>query len=128
VWMVGMTDAGDDELRQRAQSFPHPPGVRARGAAVGPDPYAIERRALCLTVEDDTVTVTLTPSGWCVNPVLELEGAPQRLREVRQNGQRLDSERYRWDGAVLWLDARFDQPATFELEFGDSARDEQRRQ
>jgi len=124
VWLIGMTDAADDELRQWGQSFGRPPEIEVLGATPATQPYAMDRRALCLTVDDETVAVTITPSEWCVNPVLELDGAPQRLREVRQNGQSLDSDRYRWDGATLWLDARFDQPTTFELAFGDSVRDE----
>jgi hypothetical protein len=123
VWLIGMTDAGDDGLRQWAQSFSHPPEIRADGATPAAQPYAIERRALCLAVEDETVAVTIAPSEWCVNPVLELQGAPGRLRQVRQDGQSLTTDRYRWDGATLWLNARLDEPTTFELQFG-GARDE----
>ena len=80
VWLIGMTDAGDDELRQWAQSFAHPPRLEAQGARPAAEPYAPERRALCLTVENPSVTITITPDGHCVNPVFELAHAPRRCR------------------------------------------------
>ena len=94
------------------------------GASLADEPYAIERRALCLTVESETVELELAPASSCVNPVLELEGAQEELLAVRQDGQLLDAGQYRWDGRTLWLSARFDQPTTFELQFADGTRTE----
>jgi len=34
AWLIGMTDAGDDDLRQWAQSFSHPPSVPATTASM----------------------------------------------------------------------------------------------
>jgi len=121
VWLVGMTDAGDDELRHWAQSFAQPPKIELQGATPAAQPYAIERRALCLTVDKKTIEVAITPSGWCVNPVLELTGAPQTLRAVQQDGGALDPDQYRWDGGTLWLNVSLDRPTTFRLEFAEGA-------
>jgi len=119
AWLIGMTDAGDDELRQRAQSFANPPKLDAQGAKVAGEPYAPERRALRLTVEDNTVTITITPAGRCVNPVFELANARKTLSSVRLDDQPLAADRYRWDGATLWLSANLARPATLKLEFAD---------
>ena len=126
VWLIGMTGAGDEELRQWAQSFSHPPALQARGAKVEAEPYAIARRALCLTVENKAVAIAVTPSGRCVNPVFELRGAPGALREVRWNDELLPADRYRWDGATLWLVANLDRPATLALTFSDAAKQKER--
>ena len=89
VWLIGMTDAGDDELRQWAESFAHPPRLKPRAPRPAAEPYAPERRALCLTVENNSVTITITPAGHCVNPVFELKDAPKTLLAVRLNDQPL---------------------------------------
>ena len=120
VWLIGMTDAGDDQLRQWARSFAHPPKLEARGAEVAPQPYAPERRALRLTVQSKTVAITITPAGCCVNPVFELKDAPETLSAVRLDDRPLAADRYRWDGATLWLSANLDRPATLKLEFADA--------
>ena len=119
VWLIGMTDAGDEELRQSAQSFGHPPKLEAQGATMGPALSAPERRALCLTVQNKKVTIAITPVGHCLNPVFELKGAPKVLRAVQLNQRALEKNQYRWDGATLWVGAHLHQPATLELEFGD---------
>ena len=80
VWLIGMTGDNDDELRQWAQSFAHPPRLEAQGARPAAEPYAADRRALCLTVENPSVTITITPDGHCVNPVFELAHAPRHCR------------------------------------------------
>jgi hypothetical protein len=118
VWLIGMTDAGDEALRQWAQSFSKPPALRLRGARLDAQPYVPERRALRVVVEDDTVAITITPTGHCVNPVLELGEAPKALRGVRLDDQPLGSDHYRWDGATLWLKASLGRPATLHLAFG----------
>ena len=73
-----MTDASDDDLRQWAHSFAHPPKLDAQGAQVAAEPYAPERRALRLTVQNKSVAITIIPAGRCVNPVFELKDAPRR--------------------------------------------------
>jgi hypothetical protein len=119
VWLIGMTDAGDEELRQWAQSFGHPLQLEVQGATMGPAPSAPERRALCLTVQNRKVTIAITPAGHCLNPVFELKGAPQVLRTVRLNQRALGKEQYRWDGATLWVDAHLHQRAMLDLEFAE---------
>jgi len=117
VWLIAMTDAGDDELREWAHSSGNPPKLEARGAKVAAEPYVPERRALCLTAESKKVAITITPAGLCVNPVLKLKDAPKTLSAVRLNDQPLSADQYRWDGATLWLSANLDRPTTLELQF-----------
>jgi hypothetical protein len=122
VWLIGMTDAGDDELRQRAQSYGHPPKLEAVGAKAASELYTPERRALCLTAEKQTVTITITPAGRCVNPVFELKDAPPMLATVRLDDRPLAADSYRWDGRTLWLNTNLDRPAKLQLEFADGTR------
>ncbi len=118
VWLIGMTSAGDDELRQWAQSFAHPPTLEAQGARLAAEPYTPERRAMRLVVEEGNVTIAIKPTGCCVNPVFELRGAPKRLVSVRLGDRALDRKQYAWDGKTLWLDAVLSQPTVLRLEFG----------
>ena len=123
VWLIGMTDAGDDELWQRAQSFAlQPPALDLAGAKPDAEPYVPERRALRLVVEKPIVTIAIQPVGHCVNPVFELSAAPKALKTVRLDGKPLDPARYAWDGKTLWLDVTFSQPAELQLEFVDATR------
>lgn len=125
AWLIGMTDAGDDELRQRALSFAQPPTLEVQGAALNsPSYYAPERRALCLTVERaaKSVSLMITPAGACVHPVLELDAAPKLLRALRLDGRGLGADQYRWDGRTLWLGATFDRPTALQLEFSGNDR------
>ena len=117
VWLIGMTDADDDELRRWAQSFARGPRLTAKGARVQGQAYSQERRASCLTVTSKTVAITITPSGSCLNPVFELRDAPKTLSAVRLENRTLSTGCYRWDGATLWLDLSLDRPATLKLEF-----------
>ena len=118
VWMVGMTDAPDDEVIAQAQSFAVPPSVEATGAHVHPDGYIPQRRAIRL-VADGTADVTLkvSPHGQCVNPVIELDAAPGTLASIVVDGRPLEPKRYAWDGRVLWLNAAFAQPVEIVLRF-----------
>ncbi len=116
AWLIGMTDAGDDEVRQWADSFAHPPKMEVQGATLAAEPYAPERRALCLNVENNAVVVKITPVGHCVNPVFELKGAAKTLAAIRLNDRPLAAREYRWDGATLWLNVHLDRPATLALD------------
>jgi hypothetical protein len=117
AWLIGMTGAGDEELRRWAQSYGNPPKLDAQGASIEGAAAAPERRALCLTVKQKSVSVTITPAKHCMNPVFELKNAPKTLRAIRLNDQALATEKYRWDGATLWLEANLDRPTTLGLEF-----------
>ncbi len=120
VYLIGMTDATDGELRQRAQSFAQPPAIQVQGAEVdGNSYYAQDRQALCLKMNgaNRTVEITISPNVRCVNPVFEIKNAPKTLRAVRLNDQEMDTARYRWDGKTLWLDVTLSQPAELQLDF-----------
>jgi hypothetical protein len=117
TWLIGMTGADDAALLERARSFSAPPGIAAAGARLGPEAYAPERRAIRLVVEDRTVTLTLEPKPVCVDPVLELAGAPRALTAVTLAGVRLPPERYAWDGETLWIDATLRGSTELRLEF-----------
>ena len=124
AWLIGMSDAGDSQLLQRARSFAAPPAVELQGARLDAEPYAPERRALCLNVENNTVVIKILPAGHCVNPVFELKGATKILSAIQLNDRPLASDRYCWDGATLWLNVNLDRPAKLKLEFAGAVRPE----
>ena len=106
VWMIGMSDASDAELADRAQSFARPPVLSdIHGARLAPDPYSPERRAIRLAVEADEVRLVIKPYGICVNPVFGLTDAPATLARVRLEDRVLNPDVYAWDGKTLWLGA-----------------------
>jgi hypothetical protein len=109
VWMIGMTNAPDAEVRARAASFSAPPS---------PDGYVPERRVVRLVADGVTdVILKLTPNEACVNPVIELDAAPGKLASVALDGRPLELEKYAWDGRVLWLDDVFTDPVVIKLRF-----------
>ena len=122
-WLIGMTAAGDDELRQIAKGYTNPPKIDAKGAALesaADFTYAQrERRALCMTMEPGSrsVELNLQPDGCCENPVFELKETPKEHLSVHLAGQKLDDDRYAWDGLTLWIKASFDRPTDLRLEF-----------
>jgi hypothetical protein len=125
VWMIGMTNAPDADVRTRAASFSAPPSIEVTGARVHPDGYVPERRAVRLVADGVTeVTLKLTPIEPCVNPVFELDRAPGKLASVALDGRPLELEKYAWDGRVLWLDAVFTDSVVIRLRFapGTSGR------
>jgi len=122
AWLIGMADASDVALAQWAQSFAQPPSMELRGARQDSEPYAPERRALHLAVGDRSVSITVRPAGWCMNPVFELQGAPESLLSVELDGRALDRKQYAWDGATLWLNAELNRPTPIRLEFGEEKR------
>ena len=75
AWLIAMTDASDSQLLEWARSFPQPPSVEITGGRLDFDSYVPERRAICLTVDSPTVSMTIQPTVTCVNPVFELRGA-----------------------------------------------------
>jgi len=88
-----------------AQSFPNPPSVEATGARMDFPSYSPERRAIRLVVESSSIGVGLKPVKHCMNPVLELEGAPRELSSVAIDGKQLELDAYTWDGKTLWMKA-----------------------
>jgi hypothetical protein len=117
AWLIGMTDAADDALRDRARSFAKPPGLTLRGARRGAVPYAPERRAIPLVVEGREVSIAIRPATPCVNPVFELANAPKGGIAVSLGGEPLDATRYAWDGNTLWLDLTLTAPADLQVSF-----------
>jgi hypothetical protein len=117
VWLIGMTDAGDEALLNWARSFSQPPVLELQGARQDSEPFASERRAMRLVVEKKDVTMTIKPSGRCVNPVFELTGAPKTVARVTLGSQTLEPKQYAWDGQTLWINADLGGPTTLRLEF-----------
>lgn len=120
TWLIGMTDASDERLRQWAQSFAQPPVLKPHGAKLdAASYYAQDRRTMCLDVDADgkSIAIHISPKVACVNPVFELRNASKVLKSVRLGNQVLDANQYAWDGKTLWLNATLDQPTTLKLEF-----------
>jgi hypothetical protein len=121
AWLIGMTDASDQRLLDWAHSFTRPPSLEVSGARYDTLSYAPERRAFRLQVEGPTATIKITPTGRCVNPVFELEGAPKTLESITLGSRRLTSKDYAWDGEVLWVNAEVEQPEELRLVFSKGA-------
>jgi hypothetical protein len=117
AWLIGMTDESDARLVERAESFAIPPALELRGARVGFEGYAPERRAIRLIVDAPEVAITIKPGPPCVNPVFEFDGVPKGEARVSLAGQRLDPARYAWDGRTLWLDATIRAAAILRVNF-----------
>jgi hypothetical protein len=118
AWLIGMTDEPDARLVDRAKSFAIPPALELRGARVGFESYAPERRAIRLVVEAPEITIAIKPGPPCVNPVFELDGAPNGEARVSLGGQPLDPRRCAWDGRTLWIDATIAAPTELRIRFG----------
>jgi hypothetical protein len=118
AWLIGMTGEPDARLVERAKSFAAPPALELRGARVGFEGYAPERRAIRVIVEAPEVAITIKPGPPCVNPVFEFDGVPRSEARVTLAGQPLEPARYAWDGRMLWLDATIRTPAELRVTFG----------
>ncbi|MEW5976490.1 MAG: hypothetical protein AB1898_11875 [Acidobacteriota bacterium] len=117
VWMIGMSEASDGDLLDRARTFMHPPSVEVRGAILDHEAYSPERRAIRIKVEKNEVEVVFKPVFPCLNPVLELLNAPKELAEVRLEGRLLATKDYAWDGQTLWLNVRVESVTPLRLKF-----------
>lgn len=122
AWFIGMTDAGDDELRLRVQSHREPPAIQVQGGALKADSfYSLQRRALCLAMDGDSrvITIAISPKVACVDPVFEIERAPGLLERVLVDGSPADRASYAWDGKTLWFDMVLNHPVKLELVFAE---------
>ena len=117
-WLIGLTDANDERLLERARSFGEPPALELQGARLVAEPYSPERRAIRLVAEAPSVTAILHPAVACVNPVFEIQNAPSQLLKVGLDGTSLPGAKWAWDGKTLWLDAILRERATLRLDFG----------
>ena len=115
VWLIGMSDEGDERLLEWAGSFSKPPSLGVEGARLEAETYAAERRAIRLIVEADTVTIAVEPHAVCVNPVFELSGAAKKLSGVQLDDRALEASEYAWDGRTLWINATLRQETQIRL-------------
>jgi len=118
IWLIGMTDASDEVLLDRARSFDHPPSLTLEGAKLDFNSYVPARRAIRLVVQDKTVVITFQPAVRCVDPVFELRGQQGNLVSVALAGKKLNASEYAWDGHTLWLGAEVAHEEQLRLEFG----------
>jgi hypothetical protein len=120
VWLIGLTEAADSVLLERAQSFKSPPSIeQLTGSRLDSEPFAPERRAVRLVAESPSISMVLRPTSVCVNPVFEIRKAPSRLVRVNLDESLLPSENYAWDGKILWLNATLNKPNKLRLDFGN---------
>ena len=101
AWLIGMTEATDEELLTRAHSYGAPPALNVEGGTF--ESQVPERRSSRMTISDTTILIRVAGKETWVNPVLELSGATKPLSVVSVNDKALEGEDYRWDGAVLWI-------------------------
>jgi len=116
-WLIAMTDATDQQLIERAQSFGQPPSIELTGARLEFNDYVPERRAIRVALEKPEATILFRPVARCVNPVLELTEVRGKLSAVILEDRQIGKNDYAWDGHTLWLNAVIDKPARLTLRF-----------
>jgi hypothetical protein len=121
AWLIGMSDAADARLVDRAKSFATPPSLDLRGARLEFEGYAPERRAFRLEALSNEVQITIKPGAPCVNPVFELARVPEGDAHITLAGRPLEAERHAWDGRTLWFDATIETPTELRVTFGTPA-------
>src|SRR5262249_62140620 len=97
AWLIGMTGESDARLVERAKSFATPPALELRGARLGFEGYAPERRAIRLVAEGRDIAITIKPRTPCVNPVFDCDGARKGEIWVDLPGRRLAPSQYACD-------------------------------
>jgi hypothetical protein len=118
AWLIGMSDATDAGLIDRAKSFATPPSLELRGARLSFAGYVPERRAIRLEGIANDIRITINPAGPCLNPVVEFASAPGAISQITLAGRPLDVEHYAWDGRTLWLDATIETSTELRVTFG----------
>jgi hypothetical protein len=93
--------------------------LKIEGGRLDIDSYVPQRRAIRLIVERKNVSISMTPSVRCVNPVFELLRAPKKLTRVQLTDRTLQPKEYAWDGQTLWLNGDVDAPTRLQLDFSD---------
>ncbi len=116
AWLIGYTDASDDDVIDMARSYAQPPAIEAiKGARVDVESYNEATRALCITAEDRDVRFRLVPHSVCVNPVFEITNAPADLVQVSVGALVLGADSVAWDGKLLWLRATLREPSQIRI-------------
>jgi len=115
AWLIGMTEASDAELLSRARSYAAPADVSVVGGKF--EGHLPERRACRIAVKGEKVAVLYDCGVTWVNPVLELVGAPDRVPDVKIDGDSVQESDFRWDGTVLWLGRNLKMRDTLEISF-----------
>ena len=62
-WLIGKTDAPDEELLDWAHSYSAPPSLELKGARLAFPSYSAERRALRLVAESPAIEIQLKPAS-----------------------------------------------------------------
>lgn len=119
TWLIGMTEASDEDLLKMARSYAQPPVLELEGAIEDEEFYSSERRAMCIIDEKPGIRIRIIPAEWCVNPVFEIKNASKNLKEVVLEGKKLGMEEYKWDGHTLWIKASFNEPKNLEVNFSE---------
>lgn len=115
AWLIGMTDASDEELIDRARSYGTSAPLQISGAdSARWDPTS---RSFRIEVDSEDVELKITPREICVNPVLVFAGSIRKLNSVLLDGIPLAANRFVWDGKCLWLVAKLTRPAQLALKF-----------
>jgi hypothetical protein len=113
AWLIGMTDASDDELLERAKNYGTDPPLDIHGAkSVVWNP---SNRSFA--IDTNKVQLKLSPRGVCVNPAFDFGKRTGKLANVKLDGNPVAQNKYAWDGKLLWLNTRLTRPTMLELKF-----------
>ncbi|MBX3255336.1 MAG: hypothetical protein KF862_14440 [Chitinophagaceae bacterium] len=119
TWLIGMTDASEDQLLHTAISYAEPPVLHIRGGRARPETYSSERKALQVIAEDATLNIQIRPVRWTINPVFEISTLHTNITSITLNGKILSQSDYAWDSKTLWLKASLDKPADLKIVFAE---------
>lgn len=115
AWLIGMSDALDEELLARARSYASPPKLTVEGGSF--EGHAPERRASRIVVTENVMMIAFDAEYAWVAPVLELLDAPERLLRLRVDDVDLKEDEYCWDGSVLWVNRTFPRAGSLRVDF-----------
>ena len=113
AWLIGMTDANDADLLERARSYGSAPPLKIEGAKSAVwDPL---KRSF--NIEADQASLKLVPRKVCVNPAFDFGAGDRKLTRVKLDGRSVPRKNFAWDGRLLWLKAKLTAPSELELKF-----------
>jgi hypothetical protein len=121
TWLIGLTDASDQEVRDVAHSFAFPPNVAVlKGTRLDAEGYVPDRRAIQLVAEGNISEFQLEPNRVTVNPVLEFSGKHSRPVQILLDGTPLEKTRFAWGNNTVWIDATLTAKTHIQVVFPSS--------
>ncbi|MFT3946137.1 MAG: hypothetical protein QM763_04105 [Agriterribacter sp.] len=119
TWLIGMTDAAENDLLHTAFSYAEPPLLTVKGGRCKPEVYSLERKALQIIAESASLHIRIQPVRWTVNPVFEIAGGAKQIQSIKIGDKNLAADEYRWDGKTLWVKTALQEPTNLSIGFSE---------